>query len=208
MSQAEALGRPVDRLVVFTDGVVAIALTLLILPLLESVSDAAGSGLSTAEFLEEASNQLLSFVLSFVIITLFWVRHHGLFEHIARYNGPLLWLNVGWLLTIVWLPVATAITGSMRPDAVQETVYIGTMLLSSLALTGANLLVRRRPALLSEHGPPPLERLSADLALTVMYAVALLLALVVPGLNYTALFVLFLTTLLERLIRRWLAGVS
>ena len=70
----------------FTDAVVAIAMTLLILPLLESVSTAADEGLGTADYLRENGTQLFAFVLSFVIISRFSFAHEKLFDSVRR--GP------------------------------------------------------------------------------------------------------------------------
>ena len=78
---AESMGRhSAERMKFFTDAVVAIAMTLLILPLLESVSEAAKDGLDTAEFLGDHGGQIFAFVLSFVIIARFWVSHERLFD--------------------------------------------------------------------------------------------------------------------------------
>lgn len=68
----------------FTDAVVAIAMTLLILPLMESVGEASDAGDSAAEWLYAHDGQLLAFVLSFVIVAMFWRANHRLFEHIER----------------------------------------------------------------------------------------------------------------------------
>ena len=211
MAQGEAEPSPdpsVGRLLAFTDGVVAIALTLLILPLLDGVTDAADAGLTTAGYLQSSGRLLLSLFLSFVIVTSFWSSHHRIYEGVARYNGALLWLNGAWMLTIVWLPVATALTGTMTTDALQEVLYIGTMLLGSLLLVASIFVVRRHPELWSKKGPPPVDGLAANIALTILYAVALLLALIVPGLDYSGLFLLFLTPVLQRFVVRRLPGAT
>ena len=124
--------RPAERLVFFTDAVVAIAMTLLILPLLESVGDAAREGLDTISYLVENQGRLVAFALSFVIISVFWRSHDRLFELVERQDNVLLRLNVAWMFTIVWLPVATALVGSMPTDPLQLALYIGTMLATSL----------------------------------------------------------------------------
>ncbi len=79
--------RSAERMKFFTDAVVAIAMTLLILPLLESVSAAAGEGLDTADYLHENGSQLFAFVLSFVIIARFWYSHEKLFTSVERWTA-------------------------------------------------------------------------------------------------------------------------
>ncbi len=139
----------------FTDAVLAIATTLLILPLL-GVQKAADDGVSTREFLHDNGDQLFSFALSFVIIANFWVSHERLFNLVGQWTGRLMVLNVSWMLTIVFLPVATAMVGSMEPDRLQIVIYVGTMMLSSVLMAAMNLVVRRYLALfvLFLTGPP------------------------------------------------------
>lgn len=139
--------RPAERLVFFTDAVVAI-MTLLILPLLESVTDAAKDGLDTAGYLREHDGQLFAFALS-LIIAAFWRSHDRLFVHVERQDPVLLWLNVGWMFTIVWLPVATALVGAMETEPTQLAIYIGTMLATSLLNPRAPGLAASPP---SPHG--------------------------------------------------------
>ncbi|HOQ54587.1 MAG TPA: TMEM175 family protein, partial [Micropruina sp.] len=103
---------PAERLVFFTDAVVAIAMTLLILPLMESIGDAPDEG-DTLHWLGAHRSQLVSFVLSFVIISVFWRAHHRLFEHVATVTQGLFVLDFCWMFTVVWLPIATALTGAM-----------------------------------------------------------------------------------------------
>ena len=122
-----------ERMKFFTDGVVAIAITLLILPLLDSVSEAASKGIDTAEFLSSNGVQMFTFALSFVIIARFWVSHERLFEHVEKWTGWLMVLNIAWMFTVVVLPVVTAMVGSMETDNLQILLYVGTMLANSLA---------------------------------------------------------------------------
>ena len=72
-------GYPAERTKAFIDAAVAIALTLLILPLMESVGEVAGEGEDALTWLQDHRGQLVSFVLSFVLIALFWLIHHHLF---------------------------------------------------------------------------------------------------------------------------------
>lgn len=198
--------RSAERMKVFTDAVVAIALTLLILPLLESVSQAAHTGLGTGRFLGEHSDQLFSFAVSFAVIAAFWVQHHTLFLGVERWTGGLLLLNFCWLLTIVWLPVPTAMTGAMHPDALQKVLYLGTMLASSLVALAMYALLERRPTLCAPDAPRTRPGRVGCLVLAGLFALALVLCLAIPALGYLPTLLLALTRTIARRITGHLDG--
>ncbi len=190
-----------ERLLFFTDAVVAIAMTLLILPLLESVQDAAKGGLDTEGFVRENDGQLVAFALSFVIISVFWRSHDRLFEHVERADKTLVWLNVGWMFTIVWLPVVTAMVGTMDTDPLQLVLYIGTMLVTSLFALGMLLWLRSHRHLLRADTVVAPGGVGPVVTVATLFAVALLLAVIVPGLHYWALLVLLLNPVLDQVQR-------
>jgi uncharacterized membrane protein len=194
--------RSSERLTFFTDAVVAIAMTLLILPLMESVTEARAEGLSTADYLDEHAGQIFAFALSFAIIASFWRAHHALFEHLERYSQPILWLNMVWMFTIVWLPVATALVGSLDTDRPQLALYIGSMLVNSLVLVVLHVVMRRTPALWVSDNPPTSSGTHGLLTFAGLLAVALVIALVWPTIGYMSLFVLFLSGPVRRVLRR------
>jgi uncharacterized membrane protein len=136
--------RGLDRLVNFSDAVVAIAITLLVLPLVELPSE-----LSTKPFrdvMSEHSWSLIGFGVSFLVIARLWRVHHQIFERVRDYNAALIWLNFTWLFTIVLLPFPTALLGSNdRSDATRpiDTFYLATLTLSSAALAAMTLLIDR-----------------------------------------------------------------
>lgn len=191
-----------ERFKAFIDAVVAIAMTLLILPLMESVSEAASGHQSTAEFFDEHSGQLLSFALSFFLIATFWMGHHRQYRDVEFVTGPLLWINVAWMATIVWLPVATAMIGQMDTDPLQAVVYIGTLIMTQVTtLAGWLYLARHRE--LSTVSTETI-RLGAigDLAAIVLFAAALAIAVVASPNGYAGLFLLLLSDPLSRLLNR------
>lgn len=186
-----------ERFKAFVDAVVAIAMTLLILPLLEAVSDAAKGKLSTAEFFGEHSGQLVSFALSFALIANFWLGHHRQYDEVTAITRPLLWINIAWMLTIVWLPVPTAMLGQMDTDALQKVVYIGTLILTQVTTLAARLyLLRHRD--LTTASPDRIRRgVAADFAAIILFGVALGLSVLVGAQGYLALLVLLLTGMLS-----------
>lgn len=192
-----------ERASAFIDAVVAIAMTLLILPLMESVSDIGDAGGTTLLWLAEHEQQLVSFVLSFVIIAMFWMFHHRLFVLVEAITSGLMWLLVGWLLTIVWLPVATAITGAMDDDDnLAKIVYVGSMIATAFFSLAIRLYLRRHPQLHRNAATALTAGIAADLSTVLLFAIALTLALLVPAIGYYALFLMLLTPLVQRLLLR------
>jgi uncharacterized membrane protein len=129
----------VERFIVFSDGVVAIAITLLILPLTE-IHQAEGATL--ADIVAENSAELGAFALSFAVIANYWTIHHDLFRPLRRHNGRIVLLNMFWLAAIVFLPFPTALIAD-GIDGGFAALYIGTLLaVSVLNLLIANYLAR------------------------------------------------------------------
>jgi TMEM175 potassium channel family protein len=123
----------VERIIVFSDGVVAIAITLLILPLTEihPAEDA-----TLADIVVENSAALGAFALSFAVIANYWTIHHDLFRPLRRQNGRIVLLNMFWLAAIVFLPFPTALIAD-GIDGGFAALYIGTL----LAVAVLNLLI-------------------------------------------------------------------
>lgn len=189
-----------ERLKTFTDGVVAIALTLLVLPLVDSVPEAARQQLTAAVWLHHYHDQLLGFAVSFLVVMAFWLNRHNLFEYVARVSPLLMRLNFAWMFTIIFLQLPSALLWAVPTDRSILALYIGTMLLGSVSLTLMDWLVYRTPEL--QHAGHPLTRahLLISLATTLLYLAALTLALLLPGLSYYSLLLLLLTRPLRGLI--------
>ena len=141
MTESSSPGGPgVERTITLTDAVVAIAMTLLILPLVDVVNE---SDLTSLSALWADNGQLLqSFAISFVVIYAFWLLHGSLYHRLIAADRPeVRWLgvcNLAWLLVIAFLPFPTAMIGR---DLTRVTgpLYLGTLLLLSaltLAMTG------------------------------------------------------------------------
>ncbi len=193
--------RGLDRLVFFTDAISAIAITLLILPLVDLVAEVT-AGSTPGSFLAEHSPELLSFALSFAVIARLWYSHHQLFEHIERYDTRLVALDILWAFTIVLLPLPTAMINRFASEPLVIGFYIGTMTVSALSLTAMTLLVRRDRRLQSTENPLGSAALGGISASATLFVVALLLGVLVPGVNYWALLVLFFSGLLGTVYAR------
>jgi uncharacterized membrane protein len=183
----------VERLVLFTDAVVAIAITLLVLPLVDAVGEAVDAGRSSVEVITENLSQIFSFLLSFAVIARLWTAHHRLFEGAATATRRVVVLDMLWVLTIVVLPFPTEMVGGYGEDRFTIALYIGTILASSACLTALSVAIGGR--LVGGAGSS-----------TALLALALLVGTVIPGVGYWALLLLFLAPLVERVWRRWRPG--
>jgi uncharacterized membrane protein len=197
-------GLSAERTKAFVDAVVAIAMTLLVLPLMESVGDSAARDHTTGEWLVNQRHQLQSFLISFVLIAMFWMLHHRLFVSVQRITPGLMWITVGWMLTIVWMPVVTALTGQVADDGLQKVLYIGTLVLASATLLVTRIHLSRHPEL---HDASPHELrsgISVDLSMIVLFLAALAIAIVFPAVGYLGLLVMFFTGTVQKVTARML----
>lgn len=178
----------VARLGAFVDAVVAIAMTLLILPLMDSVSDVASGGEDTARWFAEHDSQLVSFLVSFTLIAMFWMIHHRIFVLVEHATPALVWVTMAWLLSIVWLPVATAISGQMADsDLLAKVVYIGSLILTCLCSMLIRLYLRAHPTLHTMPRTAIAIGISVDAATATLFALSLAIALAFPQLGYLPL---------------------
>lgn len=138
--------RGLERLVTFVDAIVAIAITLLILPVVDLVGTERGQ--HSTELFAVPLGQLAVFLLSFVVIARLWVAHHAIFEHVHRYDAALVFWTLAWAFTIVFLPFPTELAvGTPAKQLSVRALYIGTMALSSCCLAVLAVLISRRPLL-------------------------------------------------------------
>jgi uncharacterized membrane protein len=182
-------------MVVFGDAAVAIAITLLVLPLTEAVPEALHDDTSALEFITGLQGEIYTFLLSFVVIAQLWAAHHRLFEHVVSYSPALLRWHFAWLLTIVVLPFPTAMTAGFGDDLLPPLLYIGTVLASSLCLTALNVVVRRDARL--HDGDLAARQLFHAVTITSVLVVAFGLACI-PGVGYLALLLLLLPPVIVR----------
>jgi len=124
-----------DRLVVLSDGVIAIAITLLVLEITVPEVPASGSTAVLPELIADQWTEFFAYVLSFLVIGLYWSLHRRTFVHISQHDRGLVWLNLVFLLMIAFIPYGTSLFSSY-PSQFGVMFYAGV-----LALTGLTLAV-------------------------------------------------------------------
>ncbi len=184
----------VERTRAFVDAAVAIAMTILVFPLLDSIADLAREDAATWEWLIAHSGQILTFVLSFALIFAFWTNHHRLFTYVSKMTGMLLILTAFWTLCIVWLPVSTAIAGIMpEDDALAKLLYIATLMLASLASMLTRLYLWADDSAYAGTTAELIRGLAVDVAMEILFAIALAITLLAPVTSYFPLLLLVFT---------------
>ena len=119
-----------ERTVAFSDGVFAIAITLLVLSI--DVPRLHG-GQRLDHALSGLSDNFVSYFIGFAVIGLFWVGHHYFFDSLRGFDGRLLWLNLLYLSFIGLLPFTTALLGDFGNDPTALTAYAINVGLAGLA---------------------------------------------------------------------------
>ena len=167
------------RIESFSDGVFAIAITLLVLTI--------GQPRSYADLARELANlwpSIAAYMVSFSVIGIMWLNHHSIFGHFARVDRALAYINLALLMTVAFIPYPTGVFGEAlrqgsgaRPAAV---AYSAVMALNAYAWTGLWLYAATRRRLLDTSFPEA-QRATATLLFSVgvaAYTVALGIAFI------------------------------
>ena len=157
MSQNTSSWQPgsetVSRLLNFSDAIVAIAVTLLVLPLIDI--EPPGEGETIWQVIAENSGQFTAFFLSFVITLVYWRRHHRMFDGLISFTPMLQLLNTAWLLLIVLFQFPTRMVGDSQDggngSATLYLVYLAAVGFMTMALAA---YLTRHPELRSPTAYP------------------------------------------------------
>ncbi len=132
-----------ERLTFFSDAVAAIALTLLAVEL--PVPRGATNRALWHDLGAHWSDDYQPFLLSFVVIAVFWSTHHGLFRNVTRLGPGLVPLNFVFLLMIVLVPFVTRVLGEAGHDVqIGVVLYAATIAALAATIAAISQLVRRR----------------------------------------------------------------
>jgi uncharacterized membrane protein len=189
-----------ERLVFFTDAVTAIALTLLVLPLSELVPELVAEKGQAFEAFTHNQWKIYTFLLSFAVIARLWYAHHQIFEHVEAYSGSLVYLNFGWIFSIVLLPFPTEIVGGFATSRFAVLFYIGTILANSLCYLAMVLVIHRSPEVRGDAEPIRDETVLGAWLTSTAFLVAFIVGAIWPKYGYWAL----LLVAVAQWVTRWL----
>ena len=164
-----------DRLTAFSDGVIAVIITIMVLELKVPHG-------TDWDALRGQAPIFLSYVLSFVYVAIYWNNHHHLLHTVARVSGPILWANNHLLFWISLVPFATGWMGENHFAPLPTAVYGVSLLMPALAWSLLQKAITRK------HGMESVlaKALGADLKgkiSPVLYVVAIALAFVSPWIS-------------------------
>ena len=206
-------GTSFDRFVNFTDAVVAIAITLLVLPLISVAGPAPGQ--TVWGVLGDNFGAIFAFLLGFFLVARNWLTHNRIVNSMRGYDETVFWLNIFWIAGIVTLPWATAMYGAADEWGTPSEGFGGTGLFffALLAFVSAmaaaiSMYVDRHPELLrpeevESHAHDRLAGRLRGLVFTVMFLIIGVLTIYFPSVA-AYLPLLFIPTgfVISRLARR------
>jgi uncharacterized membrane protein len=163
-----------ERLAAFSDGVIAIIITIMVLEL--KVPNGADWGV-----LQSVAPSFIAYVLSFVYMAIYWNNHHHLLHTVSRVDGLILWANSNLLFWLSLVPAATGWLGQNFLKPIPTAVYGAILLMPAISYTLLEM------AILHRHGRGSLlaRALGRDLKgklSPLLYVAGTLLAFLSPGL--------------------------
>lgn len=119
-----------------TDGIFAIAMTLLILNINVPAQGVVHSAMDLLEWMRGEWHNYITYFFAFVTLGIYWIHHHNVFHAIERVDHALIWMNVHFLLFIAFLPFSTRLADLYYGNAVAIAVFgLNLIVLSALLLS-------------------------------------------------------------------------
>jgi uncharacterized membrane protein len=134
-----------ERLLAFSDGVFAVAITLLVLDIRLPADGASGDAALLTELLATGP-KLVVFCFSFIIVGQGWLSHHRKFSYVRKVDGAVLWFNLVYLMGICVIPFATSVL-SEHGGRVGFMLYVGVLAVETLISTALAMYALRPPFL-------------------------------------------------------------
>lgn len=122
MNASISVGLTKTRIEALADGIFAVAMTLLILDIKVPIVDHSVA-IELPRKLLELWPKCLSYVISFIMLGIYWVGHHNQFHLIRRTDRALLWINILFLMTISFIPFATALLSKYLTQRIAVIIY-------------------------------------------------------------------------------------
>jgi uncharacterized membrane protein len=122
------------RLEAFSDGVLAIIITIMVLQLNAPTE-------TTLEALSPKIGVFISYLISFVYVGIYWNNHHHLFQYTEKVNGKILWANLHFLFWLSLVPFTTSWVGENHLDDSPLALYGFTLLMSGISFIMLQMVI-------------------------------------------------------------------
>jgi TMEM175 potassium channel family protein len=190
-----------NRLEAFSDGVIAILITIMVLEL-KAPHD------PTPASLARMWPTFFAYVLSFIIIAIYWVNHHHLIHLLTRVDSVVLWANINLLFWLSLIPWVTIYLGDNHALPFPVALY------AAVSAAGAISFFLLRAAIARDHHEPEFKRLNKKMARKNLTAILIYIAAMAVAFIYTPLALVLIATpavmyfLPERGIGKFIGGVT
>jgi uncharacterized membrane protein len=211
MSSGEHTSRrefQLERLILFSDAVFAIAITLLVIEIkVPSIHDGIANEGDLLQAIVHLIPKFVGFLISFMLVGMYWTRHHTLFGYVVDYTPKLLWLNLLFLLSVVLMPFSTGIFGEYSTPRTIHYITPLTFYVLNLCYSGFTLFLLWRyvgdPANKVQHVSLTPEITNASKTRAVVISIVFALTIPVAFLNpWAARYVPVLIPIVLRLVNR------
>jgi uncharacterized membrane protein len=186
-------GRALERLINFTDAIVAVAITLLVL----SIVDIRGSDSDQTvwQVIADNSSVIITFTFTFIVVAMMWRVHTRVLSSLVAYDTVLFWLNLLWLFGIVVLPWMSALYGEGIAGNVRQwsggeglggagLLYWGTLAIISGVTGLINRHLRTHPELVEQRDPDYSIGRLRSILFTVAFTAIGVVSLFAPALSW------------------------
>jgi uncharacterized membrane protein len=201
-------GRSVERLAALSDGVFAVAMTLLVLDLKAPAAEAIHQESDLLAALIALAPRLVTYLMSFLTLGIFWVGQQTQLNHFTRSDRHFAWINLAFLFTVTLMPFSTSLLAELIAYHTAFLVYwFNILLLGSMLL--AACLYARRAGLIAPEAPADFVGAIVRRILIAqsLYALGALISLfsIWPGIGFVVLVQLNYAIAPPGPLRRWLA---
>ena len=135
------------RLEALTDGIMAVAMTILVLDLKFDATEAIASDAHLLNHLVELERTFTVYLVSFVVLGMCWIGHHAQFHFVRRADRGLMWINLAFMLLVTLVPFTTSLMIDYEDLRLPCVLFGAVQLLLALTLLANLGYVARRPAL-------------------------------------------------------------
>jgi uncharacterized membrane protein len=171
---------PTGRIETLTDGIFAIAMTLLVLSIAVPTLQAPVTPAAFSAYVTSILPQIFIYVVSFILLAVFWMNHH-IFYVIKHTNTTILWINILWLMSIAIVPFSTSIIGKYGQFQLAQLIFDLNMLIIGL-LWYANWSYASRKGFVAEKVMPYAVHIRrSNLSLPVLAIVAMMVSFISPA---------------------------